>query len=131
MDEKNLPVYEITHKVIGCAMRVHTDLKNGFQEMIYQKALEIEMEDSGIDFSREYNMPIYYKNRSVGTRRVDFLIEGRISLELKALIDLEKVHIAQAVNYLEAYNLESGLLINFGAKSLQFHRLRNNKFKPK
>jgi GxxExxY protein len=131
MDEKNLPDYEITHKVIGCAMRVHTDLKNGFQEMIYQKALEIEMEDSGIDFSREYNMPIYYKNRSVGTRRVDFLIEGRISLELKALIELEKVHIAQAVNYLEAYNLESGLLINFGAKSLQFHRLRNNKFKPK
>ena len=112
-------------------MSVHSTLKNGFQEVIYQKALEIEMRDQGISFTREFEMPIYYKAQQIGTRRVDFLVEGVISVELKALIQLEKVHLAQALNYLEAYNLEIGLLINFGSSSLDFRRLKNKKFNPR
>lgn len=127
--EQDLPDYELTHKVIGCAMKVHSALKNGFQEIIYQRGLEVEMKEQGINFLREYEMPIFYKNKLLGKRRVDFLIEGKISLELKAISNLEDVHIAQALNYLEAYNVQTGLLINFGAKSLQYHRLRNKKFK--
>lgn len=122
---------ELTHRIIGCAMRVHSALGNGFQEVIYQRAMEIEMADSGIAFSREYEMPVYYKNQQIGTRRVDFLVEEYISVELKALIKLEDVHLAQAINYLEAYDLEVGLLINFGAKSLEFKRLNNKKFNQK
>ena len=99
-------------------MRVHNALGNGFQEVIYQRATDIEMADSDISFSREYEMPVYYKNRQIGTRRVDFLVEENISVELKAIINLEDVHLAQAINYLEAYDLEVGLLINVGAKSL-------------
>lgn len=122
---------ELTSKIIGCAMTVHRALGNGFQEVIYQRALEIEMADSGISFSREHEMPIYYKHQQIGTRRVDFLVEGVVSVELKAIIKLEDVHFAQAINYLEAYDLEVGLLINFGAKSLEFKRLLNSKFKQK
>ena len=122
---------ELTHKIIGCAMRVHSALGNGFQEVIYQRAMEIEMADNGISFSREYEMPVYYKNQQIGTRRVDFLVEENISVELKAIITLEDVHLAQAINYLEAYDLEVGLLINFGAKSLDFKRLNNKKFNQK
>lgn len=122
---------ELTHKIIGCAMRVHSAIGNGFQEVIYQRAMEIEMADTGISFSREYEMPVYYKNQQIGTRRVDFLVEAYISVELKAIISLEDVHLAQAINYLEAYDLEVGLLINFGAKSLDFKRLNNKKFKQK
>ena len=112
-------------------MTVHTELGNGFQEVIYQRALKIEMAEQGIAFSREYEMPVYYKNRQIGTRRVDFLVEGVVAVELKAIIQLEDVHLAQAINYLEAYDLEVGLLINFGAKSLQFKRLSNKSFKQK
>ena len=122
---------ELTHKIIGCAMRVHSALGNGFQEVIYQRAMEIEMADNGITFSREYEMPVYYKNQQIGTRRVDFLVEENISVELKAIIKMEDVHLAQAINYLEAYDLEVGLLINFGAKSLDFKRLNNKKFNQK
>jgi len=122
---------ELTSKIIGCAMTVHRALGNGFQEVIYQRALEIEMTDNGIAFSREHEMPIYYKNQQIGTRRVDFLVEGVVSVELKAIIKMEDVHFAQAINYLEAYDLEVGLLINFGAKSLEFKRLLNGKFKQK
>lgn len=122
---------ELTHKIIGCAMRVHSALGNGFQEVIYQRAMEIEMADNGISFSREYKMPVYYKNQKIGTRQVDFLVEEHISVELKAVITLEDVHLAQAINYLEAYDLEVGLLINFGSKSLIFKRLNNKKFKQK
>ena len=122
---------ELTSKIIGCAMTVHRALGNGFQEVIYQRALEIEMADNGIRFSREHEMPIYYKQQQIGTRRVDFLVEGLVSVELKAIIKLEDVHFAQAINYLEAYDLEIGLLINFGAKSLEFKRLLNGKFKQK
>ncbi|HPK20982.1 MAG TPA: GxxExxY protein [Paludibacteraceae bacterium] len=122
---------ELTAKIIGCAMRVHSALGNGFQEVIYQRALEIEMADEGIAFNREYEMPVYYKNQQIGTRRVDFLVEGIVSVELKAIIKLEDVHLAQAINYLEAYDLEVGLLLNFGAKSLEFKRVTNKKFKQK
>jgi GxxExxY protein len=120
---------EITEKIIGCAMRVHSALGNGFQEVIYQRAMEIEMTDSGLHFSREHEMPVYYKKQLIGTRRVDFLVEEVVSVELKAIITLEDVHFSQAINYLEAYNLEVGLLINFGARSLQYKRLANKKFK--
>ena len=121
---------ELTGKIIKCAMNVHSNLRNGFQEVIYQRALEIEMRDQGISFAREFEMPIYYKAQQIGSRRVDFLVERYISVELKAIIRLEKVHLAQALNYLETYNLEVGLLINFGANSLEFRRLVNKKFDP-
>jgi len=121
---------EITGKIIGAAMQVHKVLGNGFQEVIYQRAMEIELPYFGLDFSREFEMPIFYRNQQIGTRRVDFLIDEVISVELKAIIKLEDVHLAQAINYLEAYNLEVGLLINFGSKSLEFKRLINSKYHP-
>lgn len=120
---------KLTEAIIGCAMEVHKILGNGFQEVIYQHALEMEMTLQGLNFSCEFEMPIYYKNKHIGTKRIDFLVEGVISVELKAVILLEDVHLAQAINYLEAYNLEVGLLINFGARSLVFKRLTNSKFK--
>ncbi|HPS17835.1 MAG TPA: GxxExxY protein [Bacteroidales bacterium] len=119
---------DLTSKIIGCSMTVHKALGNGFQEVIYQRALEIEFTDNRISFSREHEMPIYYKQQQIGTRRVDFLVEGVVSVELKAITKLEDVHLAQAINYLEAYDLEIGLLINFGGKSLEFKRLINKKF---
>ncbi|MDP4220156.1 MAG: GxxExxY protein [Bacteroidota bacterium] len=123
-------ILKITHKIIGCAMKVHSTLGNGFQEVIYQRSLAIEMSSQGLTYSREHEMPIYYQSELVGSRRVDFLVESGISVELKAVANLEDIHFAQAINYLEAYNLRTGLLINFGSKSLQFHRLTNKKFKP-
>ena len=128
--DAHLPDEELTGKIIGCAMAVHRALKNGFQEVVYQRSLAIEMRDNRIAYSREHEMPIYYKREPVGTRRVDFLVEGRIMVELKAITELEPVHIAQALNYLEAYNIPTGLLLNFGGKSLQFHRLFNKKARP-
>ena len=122
---------ELTSKIIGCAMTVHKILGNGFQEVIYQRALEIEMKIAGIAFTREFEMPIYYRDEQIGTRRVDFLVDNVVSVELKAITKLEDVHFAQAINYLEAYNLEIGLLINFGEMSLNFKRLTNKKYKSK
>ena len=119
---------EITEKIVGSTMKVHSTLGNGFQEVIYQRALEIEMLDAGLRFSREFNMPIYYKGRQIGERRVDFFVEEKIMVELKAIIELENVHLAQAKNYLEAYNMQVGLLLNFGSISLQVKRLENPKF---
>jgi len=119
---------EITEKIIGSSMKVHSTLGNGFQEVIYQRALEIEMLDAGLHFSREFNMPIYYKGRQIGERRVDFFVEEKIMVEIKAIIELENVHLAQAKNYLEAYNMQVGLLLNFGSISLQVKRLENQKF---
>lgn len=118
---------EITEKVIAAAMKVHRTLGNGFQEVIYQRALEIEFTKLDIKFAREFEMPIMYEGVQIGTRRVDFLVEDKISVEIKALIQTENVHLAQAMNYLEAYNLEIGLLINFGTISLDFKRLTNRK----
>lgn len=118
---------ELTHKIIGRAMAVHNTLGNGFQEVIYQRALAIELGQAGLDFQRELAMPIFYKEQQIGTRRVDFLVEDKIMVELKAITQLEKVHLAQALNYLEAYKLEIGLLINFGNTSLQFKRIINER----
>jgi len=121
---------DITKKIIASAMRVHSALGNGFQEVIYQRAMEIEMPFENLSFKREMEMPIFYRAEQIGTRRVDFFVEEKIMTELKALIKLEDVHLAQALNYLEAYNMEVGLLINFGAKSLEFKRLHNKKYNP-
>lgn len=118
---------EITEKIIGGAFKVHGVLGNGFQEVIYQRALQIELKKHGLHFEREFEMPVYYDGINIGSRRVDFLVEKIISVELKAIIQLQDVHLAQAMNYLEAYNLEIGLLINFGAKSLEYKRLTNKK----
>lgn len=116
---------DLTHKIIGCAMKVHSTLGNGFQEVIYQRALAIEMEKKGLGFKREMEMSIFYDGIDIGTRRVDFFVEEFIMVELKALIKLEEVHLAQAMNYCQAYNLPIGLLINFGSKSLEFKRVYN------
>ncbi|HRQ30250.1 MAG TPA: GxxExxY protein, partial [Saprospiraceae bacterium] len=105
----------MTHKIIGCAMKVHSTLGNGFQEVIYQRALAIEMDKQGLSFQREMEMAIFYEGIEIGTRRVDFFVEDSIMVELKALIKLEDVHLAQAMNYCQAYYLPIGLLINFGA----------------
>jgi GxxExxY protein len=120
---------DVTEKIIGCSMAVHSTLGNGFQEVIYQRVLELEFKAAGLDFNREFEMPIFYRGEKIGLRRVDFLVNQTISLELKAIIKLEDVPLAQAINYLEAYNLEIGLLINFGSRSLELRRFTNRKFK--
>jgi GxxExxY protein len=120
----------LTSSIIAAAFEVHNDIGCGFQEVIYQRALEIEFKFRNIAFSREKEMPVYYKNIEIGMRRVDFLVDNLISVELKAVTKLEDVHLAQAMNYLEAYNLEVGLLINFGTQSLEIKRLYNKKHKP-
>ena len=120
---------KITHEIIGCAMEVHNILGNGFQEVVYQRALSIEMKLRHIEHQREFEIPLFYKGVSIGKRRVDFLVAKELSVEIKAVINLEDVHLAQAMNYLEAYNLYTGLLINFGSNSLQFKRLFNKKYK--
>ena len=111
-------------------MKVHSTLGNGFQEVIYQRALAIEMQKQELSFAREMKMLIFYEEHNIGTRRVDFFVENLIMVELKAVIQLENAHLAQAKNYLEAYNMEVGLLINFGSISLTFKRLENSKFNP-
>lgn len=114
---------ELTGKIIGCAMEVHKNIGNGFQEVIYQRALAIEFQLQGLDFLREKEMPLTYKGFDIGTRRVDFFVEHLIMVEIKAIIQLEDVHLAQAINYLEAYDMEIGLLINFGSKKMDFKRV--------
>ena len=121
---------ELTGRIIGCAMEVHKILGNGFQEFIYQKALAKEFDLQKISYSREHEMQIFYKGEKIGKRRVDFFVEEKIMLELKAVKQLEDVHLAQAINYLEAYNMEIGLLINFGCRSLQFKRVMKPKQNP-
>jgi GxxExxY protein len=116
---------ELTGKIIGCAMKVHSELGNGFQEVIYQRCLDIEMQKQGLLFSREFEMSIFYSGIEVGKRRVDFLVDHNVMVEIKAVSKLEDIHLAQILNYLEAYNLETGLLINFGSKSLEFKRITN------
>lgn len=119
----------ITEKIIGSSFEVHKFLGNGFQEVIYQRALAYEMYKAGLSFSREIEQYIFYKDlpEPIGTRRADFVVEGKVLVELKAVIHLEDVHLAQVLNYLRAYRLEIGLLINFGAKSLEFKRLILNR----
>ncbi|NDC29801.1 MAG: GxxExxY protein [Bacteroidetes bacterium] len=128
MDRIENDINQITHKIIGCAMKVHSILGNGFQEVIYQRALAIKFNLNGLVFKREMEMPIFYQNEQIGTRRVDFFVENSVMLELKAVEKIEDVHKAQAINYSEAYNIGDGLLINFGGLSLEFKRLYNKKF---
>lgn len=121
---------ELTYTVIGCAMKVHNTLGNGFQEVIYQRCLAIEFEKAGLGFGREIEKTIFYEGIDVGTRRADFVVEDKIIVELKALVNLEDVHLAQAKNYVVAYDFSKGLLINFGATSLQYKLVFNPKYNP-
>lgn len=111
---------QLTFDIIGCAMNVHNALGNGFQEVIYQRCLAIELKRAGLEFGREVEQDIFYKGLNVGTRRADFVVENKVIVELKAVINLEDVHLAQAKNYVVAYKFQKGLLINFGATSLQY-----------
>lgn len=122
---------ELTYKVIGCAMKVHNTMGPGFQEVIYQRCLAIELERAGLGFQREQEQTVYYENIMVGTRRSDFIIEDKVVVELKAVVNLEDVHLAQAKNYTVAYDFPLGLLINFGAQSLQHKLLFNPKYHPR
>lgn len=128
-DEKEKIDDPLTYKIIGCAMKVHGTLGNGFQEIIYQRALEIEFKNANLNFEKELEMPIHYLEEYVGMRRVDFLVEKSVLVELKARTKIEDVHLAQGLNYLVAYKLDKGLLINFGSKSLEVKRLRHPKNK--
>ena len=121
---------EITGVTIASAIEVHKEMGAGFQEVLYQRALELEFDIRKIHFAREVEIPVYYKGTQIGLRRVDFLVQNVICVELKAVSKLEDAHLAQALNYLEAFNLEVGLLINFGAKSLEVKRLYNTKYDP-
>ena len=120
---------ELTGQIIGCAMTVHSALGPGFQELFYQRAMETEMNERSIAFGREVDMPVFYKNRQIGTRRVDFLVDNKVAVELKAVGQLTDVHLAQAINYVEAWGLDIGLLINFGARRLEFKRLINSRIR--
>jgi GxxExxY protein len=123
-----MTIDEITYKINGCAMKVHNTLGNGFQEVIYQRCLAIELQKAGLNFGREVEQIIFYEGIEVGTRRADFVVENQVIVELKALINLEDVHLAQAKNYVVAYDFPIGLLINFGATSLQFKKVFNKKY---
>jgi GxxExxY protein len=125
--EEQYKYEDLTGRIIGCAMKVHGAMGNGFQEVIYQRCLKIEFEDEGLQFLREQEMPLFYKSHEVGTRRVDFLVAGKILVELKATTEINDNHFAQIINYLTAYQLEVGLLLNFGTPSLQFKRFINSK----
>lgn len=114
---------ELTYKIIGCCLRVHNTLGNGFQEVIYQRCLAIEFDKAQISFVREIEQTIHYEGRDVGTRRADFIVENKVIIELKAVIRLEDVHLAQAKNYLVAYDFDIGLLVNFGSLSLEYKRI--------
>jgi GxxExxY protein len=124
MTTTELKYKDITEKIIGASFEVHKFLGNGFQEVIYQRALAYEMQKAGLAFQREIEQQIFYKQleEPIGTRRADFVVEGKVLVEIKAIVQLEDVHWAQALNYLKAYKLEVGLLINFGSKSLTFKR---------
>ena len=123
MINQNYKYSDITAKIIGCAMEVHNSLGNGFQEVVYQRALSIEMNLQELQHEREKEMPLTYKGFDIGTRRVDFFVDEKIMVEIKAVKELDDVHLAQAINYLEAYGMEIGLLINFGNTKLQFKRV--------
>lgn len=118
---------DLTQKIIGSAMKVHSKMKNGYVERVHQRCLAVEFSKIGIGFKEEVDMPIFYEEQIVGHRRADFVIENKVFIEVKALANLENEHIAQALNYLETSGLKICLLINFGSKSLQFKRLINEK----
>ncbi|MGH2645857.1 MAG: GxxExxY protein [Chitinophagaceae bacterium] len=109
-------------------MKVHNALGNGFQEVIYQRCLAIELAKAGVSFTREQEHIIFYEGIEVGMRRADFIVENKLVVELKAIINLEDVHLAQAKNYTVAYDFPLGLLINFGSQSLQYKLIFNPKY---
>lgn len=127
MINENYKYSDLTERIIGCALRVHNYLGNGFQEVVYQRALAIEFDEAKLDFAREDEMSIKYKSHDIGTRRVDFFVENKILVEIKAITKLDNIHLAQAINYLEAFDKEIGLLINFGSSSMEFKRVQNKK----
>ena len=116
----------ITEKIIASAFEVHKHLGNGFLEVVYQRAMEVEMSLHNLSFRREEEMTIYYKGNEVGKRRVDFLVNGNKLVELKAISEINNIHFVQVINYLEAYKLEIALLLNFGEKSLKIKRFLNS-----
>jgi GxxExxY protein len=118
---------ELTQKIIGCAMKVHSKMKNGYNELVYSRCLAIEFDKAGIKYQKELELPIYYDEIMVSKRRVDFMVEDKVVVELKAITELTNENLAQGLNYLECHQLEIGLLINFGSKSLQFKRLINQR----
>lgn len=120
---------QLTYKINGCAMKVHRTLGNGFQEVIYQRCLAIEFKRAGLQFDRELEQPIFYEDMVVGGRRADFVVKDSVIVEIKAVINLEDVHLAQVMNYVVAYKKPIGLLINFGAKSLQFKKIYNSRLR--
>ena len=127
----DVDINKLTHKIIGCAMEVHNQFGNGFQEVVYQRSLVVEFELQDLSFVRELEIELFYKGVDVGTRRVDFFVEDLVMVEIKAVEKLEGVHKAQAINYCEAYNIADGLLINFGGERLEYHRVFNKKMKSK
>ena len=127
LDDRSLKFLELTGQVIGCAMKVHSAIGFGFQELIYRRALAYEMRRQGVSFDPECEMPVFYDGVQMGTRRVDFLVDGVVLVELKAVSELDNVHLVQLKNYLEVFGLEVGLLLNFGRRSLEFKRLRNRR----
>lgn len=116
---------ELTGTAIGCAMKVHSQLGCGYPEIIYQRALARELDKCRISHAREIEMPIYYDGIEIGFRRADFIINGEVILELKAVSEINNAHFNQILNYLKAYQKEIGLLINFGEESLKFRRFIN------
>ena len=120
----------LTYTIIGCAMKVHRELGQGFQEIIYQRCLAIEFEKSGLTFTREKECNIFYEGQIVGNRRADFIVNNNVIVEIKALINIEDIHFLQSKNYLVLYNFPTGLLINFGAPSLQVKKIFNPKYQP-
>ena len=114
--------YDLAGKVIGLAMKVHRILGPGYLESVYQNALAIEMAEAGIDFEPEKDLDVFYRGRVVGKYRADFVVEGHLILELKACEALLKVHEVQLVNYLATTGIDEGLLLNFGAESLEYKK---------
>ncbi|MBT2558317.1 GxxExxY protein [Hymenobacter sp. ISL-91] len=117
---------ELTKVIIGCAMRVHTELGSGFPEVIYQRSLAVELKQAGLNFQGEIHLPVFYKQMNIGSRRADFLVEKHVLVELKAVNEITEAHHAQIINYLKAYRLEVALLMNFGEASLKFKRFLHN-----
>lgn len=117
----------LTYTIIGCAMKVHNTLGGGFQEVIYQRRLALEMRTQGLTFEREKEHPLFYDGECVGTRRADFVVDNKVIVELKAVMGLEDVHLVQTKNYVVAYNFPKGLLINFGGRSLEYKLVFNPK----
>ena len=113
----------LINRVIGAAIRVHTELGPGFLESLYEEALAIELRTLVIDFERQKPVPIFYRAHAIGEHRIDLLIERKVVVELKATSALEKVHFAVLRSYLKALGLSDGLLFNFAATRLTIKRV--------